>query len=90
MTPERLAELKEQSKKKWADVFPDCTFDVAVVDELIAEVERLQAAVIAEREACAKIADDYGTLRLGVITLTDYRLYASETIAKRIRARGTQ
>lgn len=60
---------------------------LATVEDAIAEIERLRAAVRAEREACAKIADHYATMeRLGLYGSVAVSEGASK-IAAAIRAR---
>lgn len=67
--------------------------DSALMREARAEIERLRAAVMAEREACAVIADE-SDMRLVSPANNDARVYyeggaqdASESIAAAIRAR---
>jgi len=68
--------------------------NTSMVKEAAAEIERLRAAVAAEREACAMIADEWGK-RKDQTTDTAFvpgachgERYAADGIYNAIRARG--
>jgi len=72
----------------------DAGFVIDLCWEAAAEIERLRAALAAEREKCARVAEDFeAQVRNNITKTVDMQgdfgaIYASKRIAAAIRARG--
>ena len=72
---ERFAELVRADERKEMQV--ECEADKIIIEYHEATIKRLEALILAEREACAKVVDAWSAWHGG-----------TETIAAAIRSRG--